>query len=294
MRFSVRVPATSANVGPGFDAFGLALDLCNEVVVDAGAGASVSWDGEGADELPRDGSDLVSRTIATVADRMQLAVPPLALHGRNRIPLARGLGSSSAAIVAGIVIASKVLDLGIAGDDADPYSVFALAAELEGHPDNVAATTYGGFVVALPDGFVRRFEPHPSLRPVVLVPPFALPTDQARAALGPEVPRADAVFNAAHAALVPEAISRDPSLLAVALRDRLHEGARLALVPQAADVVEDLQRLHVPVCVSGAGPSLLAFELDGREAITPEVATWPGWTILRPGVRVRGFEVVDR
>ena len=294
MRFTVHVPATSANVGPGFDAFGLALDLCNEVVVEAGAGFSVSWDGQGADELPTDGSDLVSRTIATVAERMQLEVPPLALHGRNRIPLARGLGSSSAAIVAGIVIASKVLDLGIVGDDADPYSVFALAAEFEGHPDNVAAAAYGGFTVALPGGFVRRFEPHPSLRPVVLVPPFALPTDEARAALPPEVPRVDAVFNTAHAALVPEAITRDPSLLGVALRDRLHEAARLALVPQAADVVEDLQRVHVPVCVSGAGPSLLAFEVDGREMVTPEAIAWPGWTILRPGVRAGGFEVSDR
>ena len=102
-----------------------------------------------------------------MAERMQLEVPPLALHGRNRIPLARGLGSSSAAIVAGVVIASHVLDLGIAGDRADPYSVFALAAELEGHPDNAAPATYGGFTVALPDGFVRRFDPHPGAGRVV-------------------------------------------------------------------------------------------------------------------------------
>src|SRR5215207_7924829 len=108
MPFTVRVPATSANVGPGFDAFGLALDLCNAVVVDAGGDVSVTWEGEGAEELPTDGSDLVSRTIASVAERMQLEVPPLALHGRNRIPLGRGLGSSSAAIVAGVLIASRV------------------------------------------------------------------------------------------------------------------------------------------------------------------------------------------
>jgi homoserine kinase len=294
MRFTVRVPATSANVGPGFDAFGLALDLCNDVVVDAGADVSVTWEGEGADELPTDGSDLVSRTIASVAERMQLEVPPFALHGRNRVPLGRGLGSSSAAIVAGIVIASRVLDLGILDDHADPYPVFALAAELEGHPDNVAAATYGGFTVALPDGSVRRFEPHASLRPVVLVPPFSLPTDEARAALGPEVPRADAVFNVAHAALVVEAITRDPSLLAFALRDRLHQDARLALVPQAADVFDDVQRMHIPVCVSGAGPTLLAFERDDLDPITPDAIEWPGWTILRPGIRRAGFEVADR
>jgi homoserine kinase len=294
MRFTVRVPATSANVGPGFDAFGLALDLCNEVLVDAGADVSVTWEGEGADELPTDGSDLVSRTIASVAARMQLEVPPFALHGRNRIPLGRGLGSSSAAIVAGIVIASRVLDLRILDDRADPYPVFALAADLEGHPDNVASATYGGFTVALPDGSVRRFEPHASLRPVVLVPPFSLPTDQARAALTPEVPRADAVFNVAHAALIVEAITRDPSLLAVALRDRLHQDARLALVPQAADVFDDIHRMHIPVCVSGAGPTLLAFERDDLDPITPDAIEWPGWKILRLGIRRAGFEVADR
>jgi homoserine kinase len=294
MRFTVRVPATSANVGPGFDAFGLALDLCNEVVVDAGADVSVTWEGEGADELPTDGSDLVSRTIASVAERMQLEVPPLALQGRNRIPLGRGLGSSSAAIVTGVVIASRVLDLGILDDSADPYPVFALAAELEGHPDNVASATYGGFTVALPDGSVRRFEPHASLRPVALVPPFSLPTGEARAALAPDVPRADAVFNVAHAALVVEAITRDPSLLAVALRDRLHQDARLALVPQAADVFDDIQRMHIPVCVSGAGPTLLAFERDDLEPLTPDAIEWPGWKIVRPGIRRAGFQVADR
>jgi homoserine kinase len=293
MRFTVRVPATSANVGPGFDAFGLALDLCNEVVVHMGAHVSVTWEGEGADELPTDGSDLVSRTIASVAERMQLEVPPVALHGRNRIPLGRGLGSSSAAIVAGIAIASRVLDLGIV-DGSDPYPVFALAAEFEGHPDNVASATYGGFTVALPDGTVRRFEPHPSLRPVVLVPPFSLPTEQARAALAPEVRRVDAVFNVAHAALVVDAITRDPSLLLVALRDRLHQQARLELVPPAADVFDDIERMHIPVCVSGAGPTLLAFERDDLDPISPDAIEAPGWTILRPGVRSLGFEVADR
>jgi homoserine kinase len=292
MRFTVRVPATSANVGPGFDAFGLALDLCNEVVVDAGAEPSVSWEGEGAEELPTDGSDLVSRTIATVAARMRLGPPVLALHGRNRIPLARGLGSSSAAIVAGVVIASRALELGL--DDGDASSVFALAAELEGHPDNAAPATFGGFTVALPDGVVRRFEPDPTLRPVLVVPPFALATERARAALPAEVPRADAVFNAAHAALVVEAITRDPSSLRVALRDRLHQEARLALVPEAAEVFDDIARRHVPVCVSGAGPTLLAFERDGDDALSEEsLELSSGWWIMRPGIRTKGFEVVQ-
>jgi homoserine kinase len=292
MRFTVRVPATSANLGPGFDAFGLALDLCNEVVVDTGADPMVSWEGEGAEELPTDGSDLVRRTITTVAERMQLDVPPLALHGRNRIPLARGLGSSSAATVAGVVIASRALGLGL--DAGDASSVFALAAEIEGHPDNAAPATFGGFTVALPDGFVRRFEPHPDLRPVVVVPPFPLPTHEARAALGETVPRSDAVFNAAHAALAPEAITRDPSLLRVALQDRLHQDARLELVPEAAEVFDEIRRLRVPVCVSGAGPSLLAFERDGAELSHRELGIDPAWRILRLLPRVAGFEVVER
>ena len=292
MRFTVRVPATSANLGPGFDAFGLALDLCNEVVVDTDADPAVSWEGEGAEELPIDGSDLVRRTIATVAERMQLDVPPLALHGRNRIPLARGLGSSSAAIVAGVVIASHALGLGLHTGDAS--SVFALAAELEGHPDNAAPATFGGFTVALPDGFVRRFEPHPDLRPVVVVPPFPLPTDEARAALGPTVPRTDAVFNAAHAALAVEAITRDPSLLRVALQDRLHQDARLELVPDAAETFDRLRRLRLPVCVSGAGPSLLAFEREGEELTQDDLGVGAAWRILRPSSRAEGFEVVER
>jgi len=294
MRFTVRVPATSANVGPGFDTFGLALDLCNELVVDVGAPASVSWEGEGAAHLPTDGSDLVSRTIVTVAERMQLETPTLAIHGRNHIPLARGLGSSSAAIVAGVVAASRVLGLGLDHDD-DPSSVFALASELEGHPDNAAPATFGGFTVALPDGFVRRFDPHPDLRPVLLVPPFALPTEQARAALPAAVPRDDAIFNAAHAALVVEAITREPALLRVALRDRLHQDARLALVPDAAEVFDLVARRRLPVCVSGAGPTLLVFEHEGGEPLSHEgLELPPAWRILRPGVRTAGFHVAER
>ena len=124
MRIGVRVPATSANLGPGFDSFGMALELCNEVSMDTDA-TGVSWEGEGADELPTDGADLVSATMRAVADAMDLELPICSLHGVNRIPLARGLGSSAAAAVAGVVLASLLLDLGIG---RDPASVTALAA----------------------------------------------------------------------------------------------------------------------------------------------------------------------
>jgi homoserine kinase len=286
MRITVRVPATSANLGPGFDSFGLALDLCNEVVIDTDAEPGVTWEGEGARELPVDGTDMVSTTIARVCAANGSPVPAIAVHGINRIPLERGLGSSSAAAVAGVVAADHLLAAG-ASPSLQPERIVALAADIEGHPDNAAPATLGGFTIAASDGFVRRLDPHPSLRPVVLVPAMRLPTKEARAALPPKVSREDAVFNAAHAALAVEALTQDPSLLGVALQDRLHQDARLALVPAIRDVFNELRAGDIPVCVSGAGPSLLAFETDAR----PVPGPGDGWTVLRPGVRTSGYEV---
>jgi homoserine kinase len=295
MRVTVRVPATSANLGPGFDTFGLALDLCNEVTVDTDAPPGVSWEGEGVDELPTDGSDMVSRTMASIASRMELPLPPLALHGVNRIPLARGLGSSSAAAVAGVVLASRILDLGIDGHHVEPargdaFSVFANAAEIEGHPDNAAPAAYGGITIVA-DGYVRRLEPHPDLHPVVLVPTVQLATFEARRALPERVALGDAVFNVAHGALMVDALTNDPELLRVALRDRLHQDARLELVPEMADAFHELRRRHVPVCVSGAGPSLLTFPLDDV-GIPDEALHGPGgWRALPLAIRREGFAV---
>jgi homoserine kinase len=296
MRVTVRVPATSANIGPGFDTFGLALDLCNDVTVDTEAPRGVTWDGEGADELPVDGSDLVSTTMASIATSMDLPLPTFALHGVNRIPLERGLGSSSAATVAGVVLASRILDLGIDGGDAEPeqrdgFSVFAEAARIEGHPDNAAPATFGGLTIVV-DGSVHRLEPHPELRTVVVVPSVRLDTSSGRGALADRVAMADAVFNLSHAALLVEALTNDPSLLQEALRDRLHQDARLELVPEMADQFDRIQALRrVPVCVSGAGPSLLAFPLDGAE-IPPESLEGPGgWRAMPLAIRRDGFTV---
>jgi homoserine kinase len=294
MRITVRVPATSANLGPGFDSFGLALELCNEVTVDTDVEPGVSWEGEGAAELPTNGTDMVSSTIAKVGAFHEMEPPPLHLHGLNRIPLERGLGSSSAAAVAGVVLGSRLFDLSIDGHGSsvkhDPFSVAVVAAQIEGHPDNAAPASVGGFTIATADGFVRRLEPHPDLRPVVLVSEAVrLPTSAAREALTPTVSREDAVFNAAHAALMVEAITRDPSLLAIALRDRLHQDARLAMVPTVREVFDGLWSNNVPVCVSGAGPSLLAFEQLGR-SVPGDLGE--GWSVLRTGVRSAGFEVM--
>ena len=285
MRASVSVPATSANLGPGFDTFGLALDIRNVVTIDTAAEPRVTWAREGAAELPTDGSDLISQTMKAVAARMQEPLPGFALHGENHIPLARGLGSSSAAIVAGVVLASIVLDLGL---HHEPASVFALAAEFEGHPDNVAPACFGGFTIALTGGFVRRLDAHPDLTPLTLiVPATRLLTEEARAALPDTVPFADAVFNVGHAALLVEALTDDPTMLGVAMHDRLHEQVRLALVPEVRELFDELQRREIPVCVSGAGPTLLAFPSRSEEI------ELHGAAISLAAVSATGYEVLD-
>jgi len=281
VRVTVRVPATSANLGPGFDCFGLALDLCNEVIVDTDAEAGVEWVGEGADELPTDGADMIRQAMRRALGERRL--PAFHMRATNRVPLARGLGSSSAAVVAGVAAA-----FALAGDDVSPRRVFALAAEIEGHPDNAAPACFGGFTIAMAGATARRLDPHPDVRPVALVPRrLRLPTREARAALPAVVPRADAVFNVAHAALAAHALTRDPSLLAVALHDRLHEEARLDLVPEVRVVAESMRAAGIAVCVSGAGPTLLAFPLDAQRM--PD--TGEDWLVLPLAVRANGFEL---
>ncbi len=292
MRLTARVPATAANLGPGFDCFGLALDLCNEVTIDTDAEPAVSWEGEGAKELPVDGTDLVSRAMATAVDHQRrshagISIPPVRIEGLNRIPLQAGLGSSSAAAVAGTALADALL--GEAGWHADPYATFAYSADLEGHPDNAAPATYGALTIVA-DGHVRRLEVSAAIVPVVLIPPIRLSTAQARDALPESVSRNDAVFNVAHGALVIQAlVTGDLDLLRVALRDRLHQAARLALVPQVRAVFEELDRSIFPVCVAGAGPSLLVFPPDGRDVPSPG----EGWRTVPLSINPTGVEIFE-
>ncbi|MGZ5306585.1 MAG: homoserine kinase [Actinomycetota bacterium] len=283
MKLTARVPATSANLGPGFDCFGLALDLWNEVRVDTDAEPGVTWEGEGADELATDGTDMVSKAMLHAARMGGGILPGLALHGVNRIPLERGLGSSAAACVAGISLADRILGLGL-----EPEDVLDLAIEIEGHPDNAAAAIAGGFTLAFGDGVIR-LDPHPDLRPVAFVPDIRLPTGEARAALPELVSFRDAVHNAGHAAATVVALTSEPGLLTQTLGDRLHQQARLNLVPSVSVVFDQLRAADVPVCVSGAGPTLLAFELESVSLPDPG----EGWQILRLAVSGAGVEVVE-
>ncbi|MCI0632729.1 MAG: homoserine kinase [Actinobacteria bacterium] len=284
MRLTARVPATSANLGPGFDCFGLALDLCNEVTIDSKSEPGVSWEGEGADELPTDGTDLVSRAMRSVAEEADEEYEPFRLHGVNRIPLERGLGSSAAAAVAGISLGRRWL--GLPDEMFADLDVARAAAKLDGHADNVVTATHGGLTVVT-EGIVRRFDVPDAISPLALIPSIRLSTQRAREVLPEEVRRADAVFNVAHGALVIHAlVTGDLDLLRVALRDRLHQQARLAMVPPVRAVFEELER-SLPVCVSGAGPSLLAFTASGDPAPDPG----DGWRVLRVPVRSTGVEI---
>lgn len=283
MRLTARVPATSANLGPGFDCLGLALDLCNEVTVDTELEPGVRWDGEGADELPTDGSDRVSIAMRHAAGLMGRTLPPLALSSLNRIPVQRGLGSSAAAAVAGVALARE-----LGGDGRDPRTTLLMSTSLEGHPDNVAAAIYGGLTIAYGDDRAVHLDPSPGLRPVVLVPVDSrLPTAAAREALPPAVALQDAAFNAAHAALAILAFTQRTDLLRDALQDRLHQAVRMDLVPPVKRVFEAVRDAGFPVCVSGAGPTLLVFEQDELSLPHPG----EGWRVLRLSVRSSGMEI---
>jgi homoserine kinase len=272
---TVAVPATSANLGPGFDAFGLALSLEDEVtaqVTDGGFRVTVS--GEGADEVPAGEDHLIVATMLRTFTRLGLARPAgLSLTCVNRIPHARGLGSSSAATVAGVLLARALTGGDVDGTFDDDH-VLALAAEIEGHPDNVAPCLLGGFTIAWTSEHgarAVRLNPAPAVRPVLFIPVTRGLTAHARAALPVQVPFADAVFNLSRSALLVHAITAQPELLLEATDDRLHQSYRAAGMPETADLVGRLRADGVPAMVSGAGPTVLAL-------VTGDVpAAPPGW-----------------
>ncbi|KAA9374086.1 homoserine kinase [Microbispora cellulosiformans] len=276
----VRVPATSANLGPGFDSLGLALDLYDEVeaAISDSPGVRIEVEGHGAGELDDGEGHLVVRTMRATFDRMGFAQPAgVELRCRNRIPHARGLGSSSAAICAGI-LAARALARGRGAEDLPDADVFALATELEGHPDNVAPCLAGGLTIAWTDqsgvASMVKLTPHEDVRPVALIPDFRLSTEEARGLLPKDVPHSDAAANAGRAALLVAALTGrpEPGLLLAATEDRLHQKYRAPAMPRTADLVRRLRTAGVPAVVSGAGPTVLALTTTGtKDLIAAEV-----------------------
>jgi homoserine kinase len=258
----VEVPATSANLGPGFDCFGLALDWREKVrlaVIEHGYQIEVS--GEGAGELPRDESHLIVRSVLVGLADLGVGAPGLWLGCRNTIPHGRGLGSSSAAIVAGLVAAAGLAQVQVTQD-----WVLGHANAIEGHPDNVAAAIYGGFVLAYQGrAGVRVAQGHTdaSIGAALFIPETSVATKAARGLLPGTVPHVDAAANSGRAALLVHALASEPDLLYDATCDWLHQGYRETAMPRSYELLKSLRGQGFAAVISGAGPSVLVL---GREA----------------------------
>jgi homoserine kinase len=290
-RALIRVPATSANLGPGFDVFGLALDLWNETQFEIRSdisGVQVEIEGEGQGQLPEDETNLIAETFVDFYRQFGQPLPAgLKISCRNRIPCGSGLGSSSAAILAGLCGANELL-----GRIASPARLLDLAAGLEHHGDNVGPALLGGLVVVVPSetGWMHLRYDLPPITAVVTVPEFNLPTREARAALPQQIPFKDAVFNVGHAVLVMDSLRRgDLTLLAQAMQDRLHQPYRLKLIPGAQAALEAALRVDpaAAVTISGAGPGMIAFSESNAGEIGQEMkAAFEG-----AGLHARSWEL---
>lgn len=278
----VRVPATSANLGPGFDAFGLALD--RELLVASrpreAQAQRVVTESDGAGELAGGDDNLVWRSLVAFCEHHDVAVPDVALRAVNHVPLERGLGSSSAAIVAGLTLGAALT--GTVVGDLDQVR---LATTIEGHPDNVAPAVLGGLVACATDDdgqlVVRRLNPAPTLRPVALVPATRQATSAARAVLPETLARADVAEQAARAGHVIGALAGVWPVAAGVAGDRLHEPARFAAMPASGALVAELRRGGVHAWLSGAGPTVVAaLDGDGHDLVETAAArhgceVWP-------------------
>lgn len=266
-KVTVSVPATTANLGPGLDCLGLALDLYNEVTfAEIGSDFTVEVQGEGAGKLPADSSNLVLQAAERLFDLVGQRPSGLRVLQENRIPVGSGLGSSAAAVLSGILAANAM-----AGEPLNQSDLLELAVDMEGHPDNVAPALMGGLTIAVATDSglaVERVKPA-ELQVAVVLPEFDLPTAEARRALPQSVILADAIFNVGRVALLVRALENgDYGRLAVAMQDRLHQPYRLPLIPGMAAAIEAGKDAGAAaVVLSGAGPSAIAFAPTGHDRI---------------------------
>jgi len=271
----VKVPATSANLGPGFDCMGLALGLYLELEVreEEGNGIALNVAGEGADTLPRDEKNALCAAVLNVYQRYGCTPRRLCIDYHSSIPLASGLGSSSAALVAGLAAGDW-----LCRETYDREQLMRWGVEIEGHPDNIAPCVLGGVVVAASDGDhieCNRIEPYAGLRAVVAVPNFPLATQRARSVLPAQVSRADAVFNMGRVGLLAAALGNGRGeWLRLAMQDRLHEPYRRALVPGLEEVREAaLGSGALGAALSGAGPAVMALVEEGADGVAAAMQT---------------------
>lgn len=301
-RLKVRVPATSANLGPGFDTLGIALGYADELTVETRSepGVTVAVTGVGEGEVPTDETNLVARSTAFVFEKVGRSMPGLNIEAHNRIPHGRGMGSSGSAIVAGVMIAAGLL----AHDAADPLllneeALLRLATELEGHPDNVAPALFGGLTIAWTGAAGPRFKRlmvHRGVAPLVLVPTFTMSTELARSLQPKQVPHEDAVFNVSRSALLVAALTQSPELLFEATEDRLHQDYRGEAMPATRDLIRALREAGHAAVVSGAGPSVLVLCGDPAERIAAAAiaeTVGEGWKALYLAVDIKGATVEE-
>ncbi|HEX2895374.1 MAG TPA: homoserine kinase [Marmoricola sp.] len=289
---TVAVPATSANLGPGFDCLGLALDLHDLLtgeVVDAGLVVEVS--GEGAATHPRDDRHLVVRAMRTAFEALDVTPPGLVLRAVNRIPQSRGLGSSSAAIVGGLALARALVVGG--AKLLDDSVLLRLATRIEGHPDNVAPALLGGFVVSGHDGAETWGVPAPvvpEISAVAFVPPGGVSTEVARGLLPDQVAHATAAANSGRAALLVAALGGATDQLFRATEDFLHQSFRASAMPESLALVGSLRAAGLAAVVSGAGPTVLVLTADDPAPLLDRCPA--GWTSYRLAVDHAGVRTV--
>jgi len=300
----VRVPASSANIGPGFDSIGLALGIWDECVVTVTEepGLRIDVEGEGAGEVPRGELNLIHRSMMQAWQRLQVDTPPgLHLSCRNAVPHCRGLGSSATSIVAGVVAAQGLCDIATGRehlddefDDFDHGFTNNLAAAMEGHPDNSSASVFGGMTLSWTDdvepGQIHtvRLEVNADVIPLVFVPAAKLSTASARAVLPAQVPHAAAARNSGRAGLLVEAVTRRPDLLLAATREWLHQEQRRPAFPESMAFLDLLRDKGHAAVISGAGPSVLVLttpaQLDDARAQGDQSV----WRVLQPGIPATG------
>ena len=289
MKVSVKVPATTANIGPGFDCMGMALPIYNTVTIEetvlpgTGIEINVISDNDNADEfslehIPMDENSIIYKAVELLYNSIGQTPSELKITVHSQIPIARGLGSSASVIVGGLLAANELL-----GKPADEAALLSIATEVEGHPDNVTPAIVGGLVITSSedDGSIiyKKLDWPQEWTITVCVPEYELATDISRSVLPKEVPMADAVFNAKNMAMFVHAIhTKDSQLMKIALKDRLHQPYRMKLVPGLEKIIENLKHEeNVLGCVlSGAGPAILVISeknnLDKIQAIVRE--TW--------------------
>ncbi|MBG0741269.1 homoserine kinase [Paeniglutamicibacter antarcticus] len=316
-RVIVRVPATTANLGPGFDSLGMAVTLYDSLTVETfdgnaedGGGQELRFElrGEGAEALPRDGSHLVVRAMEAAFSRLGYRRSGLKITADNVLPHGRGLGSSASAIVAAVTAANELVP---ESARQDTQWIFQLTSELEGHPDNVAPAIFGAVAISWREG--RRYRsarvlPSPRVIPIAAVPAVELSTETARAMLPTAVPHADAAANAGRTALLIHALRDDPALLLAATEDYLHQSFRSSAMAGSAALMAGLRARGFAAFISGAGPTVMTLadgESEAQQAVDfitafgalpesqsrPGVETYAQWRVLRLNIDSDGAKV---